>query len=282
MISTRIRGGLGNQLFQYCAGRSLALRLGVDLSVDLRDFDKPRAFKVGLGHFNVQTVPAERLPLAREDGVRGLGKLLRSDTLRTYREASLAYDPNFETLSDETLLKGYWQTERYFSAHETEIRRDLQIVTEPSALNAKMLGEIEACNAVSLHIRRGDYVSNEKFNAAHGTCDLAYYARAAGFVAERVGEPVIYAFSDDPEWVAENLKLPFEVRYVGHNDGDTNYEDLRLMATCKHHLIAHSSFSWWGAWLNPSLDKVVASPTQWFANPGKINPDILPAGWHKV
>ena len=136
--------------------------------------------------------------------------------------------------------------------------------------------------AVSLHIRRGDYVSNEKYNAAHGTCDLAYYARAADFIADRIGTPTIYAFSDDPTWVAENLKLPYDVRYVDHNSAATNYEDLRLMAACQHHIIANSSFSWWGAWLNPSQDKLVAAPSQWFADPNKVNPDILPLAWYTV
>jgi len=283
MISTRIRGGLGNQLFQYCAGRALALRHGVDLSLDLRDYDKPNAFQVGLEHFNVQTVPAERLPAGREDGLlQALKKVVKGGALRTYREASLGYDAGFETLPDETHLKGYWQSERYFMPFEDQIRKDLQIVAAPSQQNVDAQAEIAACNAVSLHIRRGDYVSNAKFNAAHGTCDLEYYARSAAFVAERVGDPVIYAFSDDPAWVAENLKLPFEMRFVDHNDGATAHEDLRLMATCKHHIIANSSFSWWGAWLNPSADKVVAAPTQWFADPNKNNPDILPKGWYRV
>lgn len=283
MISTRIRGGLGNQLFQYCAGRALALRHGVDLSLDLRDYDGPNTFSVGLGHFNVQTVPAERLPAGREDGVFGaLAKVVTGGALRTYREASLGYDAGFEALGDETHIKGYWQSERYFLDYEDQIREDLQIIAEPSQQNVDMQGEIAACNAVSLHIRRGDYVSNAKFNAAHGTCDLDYYARAAAFVAERVGAPVIYAFSDDPAWVAENLRLPFEMRFVDHNDGSTAHEDLRLMATCKHHIIANSSFSWWGAWLNPSQEKVVAAPTQWFADPSKSNPDILPDSWHRV
>ena len=283
MISTRIRGGLGNQLFQYCAGRALALRHGVDLSLDLRDYDGLNAFSVGLGHFNVQTVPAERLPAGREDGVFGvLAKVVKGGALRTYREAKLGYDAGFGALGDETHLKGYWQSERYFLDHEDQIRSDLQMVAEPSQQNVDMRGEIAACNAVSLHIRRGDYVSNAKFNAVHGTCDLDYYARAAGFVADRVGDPVIYAFSDDPAWVAENLELPFEMRFVDHNDGSTAHEDLRLMATCKHHIIANSSFSWWGAWLNSSQEKVVAAPTQWFAEPAKSNPDILPVSWHCV
>lgn len=283
MISTRIRGGLGNQLFQYCAGRALALRHGADVSLDVRDYDRANAFNVGLEHFGVQTVAAERLPVGREDGIaKALLKVLKGGALRTYREASLGYDAAFDGLPDETHLKGYWQSERYFTDFEDQIRDDLRIVTTPSQKNVDMLAEIQGCNAVSLHIRRGDYVSNAKFNAAHGTCDLDYYARAAAFVAQRVGDPVIYAFSDDPAWVAENLKLPFEMRFVGHNDGDTNYEDLRLMSACQHHIIANSSFSWWGAWLNPSVEKIVAAPVQWFGDPKKTSPDILPESWHRV
>lgn len=283
MISTRIRGGLGNQLFQYCAGRALALRLGADLSLDLRDYDKPKAFKVGLDHFNISVVPPVGLPAAKEDGAaRAVFKILRGGGLKTYREGSLGYDTGFEALGDNTHLKGYWQSERYFQACEAQIRADLQIVTPPSAQNTAMLADIAGCTAVSLHIRRGDYVSNEKYNAAHGTCDLGYYERAAAFVAEQVENPVIFAFSDDPAWVAEHLKLPFEVRYVGHNDGDTNYEDLRLMAACQHHIIANSSFSWWGAWLNPDPDKIVVAPSRWYADPNKQNPDILPKSWLTV
>lgn len=283
MISTRIRGGLGNQLFQYCAGRALGLRLGVDLSLDLRDYDTPKAFKVGLDHFNISVVPPAGLPAAKEDGaMRALSKILRGGGLQTYREASLGYDTGYGALGDNTHLKGYWQSERYFQDVESQIRADLQIITPPNVQNSEMLAEISQCAGVSLHIRRGDYVSNEKFNAAHGTCDLGYYERAAAFVAEQVETPVFYAFSDDPAWVADHLKLPFEVRYVGHNDGDTNYEDLRLMAACQHQIIANSSFSWWGAWLNSNPNKIVVAPTQWYADRDKQNPDILPKTWLTV
>jgi hypothetical protein len=283
MITTRIRGGLGNQLFQYCAGRALALRHSADLGLDLRDFDHPKAFKVGLGHFNIRTVEAGRLPPSKEDGLRVFGKLLKRGYTKPYREASLGYDSAFSELANNTHLKGYWQTERYFKAFEDQIRSDLQIVTPPSDQNAEALQTIQSTPSVSLHIRRGDYVSNEKFNAAHGTCDLPYYARAAASVAKQMGvDPIIYAFSDDPAWVAENLKLPFETHYIDFNDGDHNYEDLRLMAACQHHIIANSSFSWWGAWLNPSAEKIVIAPTRWFADPEKHNPDILPTEWQTI
>lgn len=283
MITTRIRGGLGNQLFQYCAGRALALRHGVDLGLDLRDFDRPKAFKVGLDHFNVQTAVTYALPPNKEDGLGALARWLKGGYPKPYREASLGFDTTYQTLGDNTHLKGYWQSERYFDAFESRIRNDLQIVTPPSDQNAKMFEAIKATPSVSLHIRRGDYVSNDKFNAAHGTCDLPYYARAAASIAQQTGkDPIIYAFSDDPAWVTEHLKLPYETRYIDFNDGDHNYEDLRLMAACQHHIIANSSFSWWGAWLNPNPGKIVVAPTQWFADPNKTNPDILPMSWQRI
>lgn len=283
MITTRIRGGLGNQLFQYCAGRALALRHNVHLGLDLRDFDRPKAFKVGLDHFNIQTVTANALPPIKHDGLAAFSRWFKGGYPKPYREASLGFDSAYQTLGDNTHLKGYWQSERYFHAFELQIREDLQIVTPATDQNAKMLAAIKTTPAVSLHIRRGDYVSNEKFSAAHGTCDLPYYARAAASIARQMGkDPVVYAFSDDPEWVAENLKLPCETHYIDFNDGDHNYEDLRLMAACQHHIIANSSFSWWGAWLNPNSDKIVMAPTRWFGDPNKVNPDILPKSWQRV
>ena len=283
MIGTRIRGGLGNQLFQYCAGRALALRHGVELCLDLRDFERKAAFRMGLSHFNIQTVPAGRLPIGREDGLAALGKVFRGGALKPYREASLGYDPAFDGLGDDRLLRGYWQSERYFSEFESQIRADLAFAEPAVGQNADVLAEISAENAVSLHIRRGDYVASDKVNAAHGTCDLAYYARAVEAVASRVEGPfVIYAFSDDPAWVTENLRLDQDVRFVDHNTGATAQEDMRLMSACRHHIIANSSFTWWGAWLNPRADKVVVGPKQWFADPKKNNPDILPEGWVRV
>lgn len=283
MITTRIRGGLGNQLFQYCAGRALALRHSTDLGLDLREFDRPAAFKMGLGHFNIQTVDTVVLPPSKEEGIGAFKTLLKGGYTRPYRERSLGFDTAFDTLPDNTHLKGYWQTERYFQPFEKQIREDLQIITSPSDQNTSMLSKIEGSPAVSLHIRRGDYVSNKKAHAAHGTCDLPYYERAAAHIAAQLPrEPSIFAFSDDPAWVADNLKLPFETTYINFNDGDHNYEDLRLMSACQHHIIANSSFSWWGAWLNPKPSKIVVGPVQWFADPAKINPDILPSSWLRI
>ena len=284
MIAMRIRGGLGNQLFQYATGRAVAHRLGVPLALDLRDWAQDRPYAMSLEHFNVSHVEPENLPPGKGDSfVEMLGKVLRARWMTVYREATMGYDPGIERLTDNTLLKGYWQSERYFARAGDVIREDLSFKTPPGEETARLLEEIAPRPAVSLHIRRGDYVSNAKYNAAHGTAGLDYYARAAEAVAERMAqEPVFYAFSDDPAWVRENLQLPFELNFVTHNTGATAHDDLRLMAACRHHIIANSSFSWWGAWLNPRKDKVVVAPKRWYAGEGRDNPDITPAGWLRL
>ncbi|MEM7438098.1 MAG: alpha-1,2-fucosyltransferase [Pseudomonadota bacterium] len=283
MIVTRLRGGMGNQLFQYACGRALALRLGTDLALDTRDWSRPRPFALSLGHFSVKTVEPKNLPPGRG---MGAGALLRSalgPRLKTYREASLGYDEGITLVTDGTLLKGYWQSERYFKDQEAAIREDLTFSTPPGPETARIVEEIASAPAVSLHIRRGDYVSNAKYNAAHGTTSLSYYQTAAQLIAENMSaQPVIYAFSDDPAWVRENLSLPFDVRFVSHNDGATAHDDLRLMAACNHHIIANSSFSWWGAWLNSAPDKIVVAPKTWYGDAAKSNADITPANWHRL
>jgi hypothetical protein len=284
MITTRIVGGLGNQLFQYCAGRALSLQHGVPLGVDVRAFDRYRHYPLGLGHFDIQgSINPPGLPATKSDGsIRYLWSKLRP-VKSIYREPSLAYDPAFSSLGPECHLMGYWQSERYFRAHADQIRQDLRIVTPMGEQNAKVGEQIAGCMAVSLHIRRGDYVTNSKFNAVHGTCDIDYYHRAIRLIMDQTGEaPVVFAFSDDPDWVAENLKLPCEMVLVRHNDSDRNYADLDLMSRCQHHIIANSSFSWWGAWLNPNPDKIVVAPARWFADPSMSNPDILPPEWQPI
>ena len=132
-------------------------------------------------------------------------------------------------------------------------------------------------------MRRGDYISNPRAHAVHGTCSMEYYAHAVRHIAGRIGfEPIIYVFSDEPDWALANLDMPFEMRVMDHNDSSRNYEDLRLMAACKHHVIANSSFSWWGAWLNASPEKIVVAPSKWFADSSISNPDITPNDWVRI
>lgn len=276
MILTRLHGGTGNQLFQYAAGRALALRLGTDLGLDVRRLDQ-MGLRLARAHFDWQVVDAAVLPPDQRD--RPVAHALWRAFGRSphfHRERVLGFNPGFETWGDGSYLHGYWQSERYFAAYADTLRRDLRIVTPASAQNAEMARQIADSLSVSLHVRRGDYLQS----GAYASCSGDYYRAALHLVAEAAGiTPRIFVFSDDPAWAQDNLDLPFAKVVVDFNGRDTDYEDLRLMSLCRHNIIANSSFSWWGAWLNTHPGKVVVAPKRWFAARHLQNPDLLPEGW---
>lgn len=148
--------------------------------------------------------------------------------------------------------------------------------------NEQVAQNILSVNAVSLHVRRGDYVSNLTINQFHGTCSLEYYNQAIAQIAKKVETPHFFVFSDDPEWVKSNLKIDYSITIVDHNNADKNYEDIRLMSLCKHHIIANSSFSWWGAWLCRNPNKIVIAPLKWFNDKSINTTDLIPDGWIKI
>lgn len=286
MISAHFNGGLGNQMFQYACARSLADRLGTELVLDLGHFDDRPQYDFSLKLFRIRyenAAPGALPPDRKQQPLHYLiWRGLRRPP-RLFREDGLSYNAAIEVLGDGIYLKGYWQSERYFAQNAANIRSDFQLKDPPDSRNAKLLAEIENAPAVSLHIRRGDYVSDAATNATHGTCSTDYYENAAAHIAEKAAvDPLIYVFSDDPAWVSAHLKLPFEMRFADHNDGSAGHEDLRLMGACRHHIIANSSFSWWGAWLNPAPDKIVVGPKRWFAHPKIHNADIVPDGWIRM
>jgi len=286
MIATHIFGGMGNQLFQVAAGKALAARLGVELVVDTRYFDRPRPVGLRLQHFNVQAAEVARtgLPAMRHEGLaRYLAARIRGTHWHMFAERGLPYDPAFAELGDGSYLKGYWQSERYFGDFGNLMREHLAIVTPPDAETVRVMQMQDRCFAVSLHVRRGDYVSNPKFLATHGICSLDYYRKAADRIAESsTVAPTFFAFSDEPDWVRDNLDLPYDMVIVSHNRVERNYEDIRLMARCRHHIVANSSFSWWGAWWNPDPDKMVIAPSRWFADPAKDDSDLVPQSWLRM
>jgi hypothetical protein len=138
--------------------------------------------------------------------------------------------------------------------------------------------QIENVESVSIHIRRGDYVSNPVVNQIHGTCPLDYYYKAIDTITRKIENPHFFIFTDDPVWVQENFKIPYTATIVRRDD-QKDYEDLILMSSCKNHIIANSSFSWWGAWLNPRKDKLVISPAKWYPGADYDTRDLLPGSW---
>ena len=207
MIYVRLHGGLGNQLFQYAVGRALALRRGTEVALDPRDaLKKQAAFHPALHHFAVVHAGAVPLPPGRDRPLAYALWRYAGRRPRILREKGLAFDPAVLDAPDDVYLHGYFQSERYFDDHCAQLRNDFRIVTPPSDENARVLAQIgEQPFPVSLHVRRGDYVSHAKGSQVHGTCGPDYYRAALAEVLSRAeGDPVVYVFSDDPGWAAEN------------------------------------------------------------------------------
>jgi Glycosyl transferase family 11 len=281
-IFVRIYGGLGNQMFQYAAGLGVAKRTGLPLVLDTRHHRKPSDFPFGLTHFKTSAAIGTdaTLPPDRQTPLQYLLWRQFGRKPRFIREKGLGFNTSIFDLSNCAYLQGYWQSERYFADIEEELLREFEFAVPASAKNREWRSLIEAGPSVSLHVRRGDYVRDPLINAAHGTCSLAYYDNAIKVLRDKLGAGFsIFVFSDDTDWAKENLRFDFPTHVVDTNDTATNYEDLRLMASCDHHIIANSSFSWWGAWLNPSKSKQVIAPKRWFREAAMNNPDILPKSW---
>jgi hypothetical protein len=275
-------GGLGNQMFQYAAGRRLAIRHGTELVLDLgylakhaRD-DFARHFELDCFHIVGKRVTE---PV---DGGRGqrLLRLGRSHAFRRLRERGGRFQPAALESPDNTLLIGYWQSEKYFKDEEAQIRRDFAFAAplspEKSAV-AQTIGE----NAVSVHIRRGDYVSHAAANKFHGLLPLEYYERAAAVITDRTKDPHFIVISDEPAWCRTHITLPGVTTFVGDTPGP-GHEDMQLMSLCRHHIIANSSFSWWGAWLNARDDKIVVAPRRWFTDESRDTRDLAPESWIRL
>jgi hypothetical protein len=297
LVIVRLIGGLGNQMFQYATGRSVALRCGATLKLDVTGFaavgaETERRYE--LDSFPIHGSAASEADLAgfgrngkprsrRLDRVLRLLRISRpDDAWPVYRESQFQFDPAVPELLAPVYLDGFWQSERYFSAIAGVLREELSAKAPLDPENKALAVGIDAVNAVSLHVRRGDYVSDPATNRFHGICSPDYYQRAVDYIAARAGVPHLFVFSDDQQWTRGNLHFGVPMTFVGANPPDCGYRDMQLMARCRHHIIANSSFSWWGAWLNPSREKIVVAPRQWFGACDNDTRDLIPPNWVRL
>lgn len=296
MIIVKLMGGLGNQMFQYAAARRLAyirntpVRLDVSWFNNIENIDTSRRYELHVFNIKEDFVLSEEVENFKrvKKGVfsRALKKLTSavsaSNQSTWIRERYFHFDPAILKLPDNVYLEGYWQSEKYFLDSEWIIRKEFAVRTEPGELNRQIAEIIKNTESISVHVRRGDYVTNPTTSQYHGSCSTDYYCEAVGKVVSQVQHPHFFIFSDEPDWVRENITLPFPVTYIDHNGADKACEDMRLISLCKHHIIANSSFSWWGAWLCANPDKMVFAPKKWFNKTGKNTADLLPDSWHKI
>jgi hypothetical protein len=297
MIIVRLRGGLGNQLFQYAAAKALADHHDTELKLDLYTYTQHKYRKFELSKFNIDAGEASRQEVHKFTGNNPVGRYLnkRENYLRcpaVFAQPHYHFYSDFFSLPSDLYLSGYWQSEKYFEKVSGIIHSQFTpsrpLDERTAALQRKMNSE----ESVAVHIRRGDYTAS-KYNSFFGLVPRAYYDQALDRMRSDIHNPVFYIFSDDPAWCRENFLGP-DANVIDYNKGDDAFKDLLLMASCRHNVIANSTFSWWGAWLNSNPAKKVIAPQQWFQTNylTRKEPvyacryyntrDLIPDGWSRL
>jgi len=290
MIAVKLWGGLGNQLFQYAFGKSRALSEQEDLFfysipfLQKKDPSLLENFRIDIKYLDESQIGrfyyfADKKLASRVE--RKAILCFPSVNRKVLVEPGLRYhEPE---RSQATCFDGYWQSFRYFTSCKDALINEL-VLRNPQDLPESISAEIKNCNSVSVHIRRGDYLSKANRNIFY-RCGIDYYHRAVSFIKKTIPDPVFYVFSDDLFWAKESFNFlnNSEVRFVEHSSASSPNVDMILMSTCRHNIITNSTFSWWGAYININPDKVVIAPEHWYQK--KISystEDLIPAGWKQM
>ena len=293
MIIVKISGGLGNQLFQYSFGRSLSIHLNAIVKYDVKvsynflEFTK-RTF--GLKHFKLEMQIASGKEISQfkifeneylDRFERFIIKKVPFLNPRYVIQNKINFEKDIKQFKDNCYYDGYWQSERFFKSVEDILRKELQFRLQLNEIHDNLLIKISLNESVSIHIRRGDYITIKGNKELFSECTLEYYKQAINFFNVKLNNPLFFIFSDDINW-AKNRFIGDEYCFVDFNK-DFPEMDLYLMSKCKNNIIANSTFSWWGAWLNNYEFKKVIAPRKWYN--GSLNilvNDLLPSDWIKI
>lgn len=261
-------GGLGNQMFQYATAKAIASSTKTSFMLDISFYKLQTLRNYRLSQFCIDETIATQADVCRLKGcgLGYIGKTLDRFGLKFHRPKSYRMEKSRTTFDQSVFdapniyLDGYWQNEKYFVGIRSIILADFAPRAPISTYVLRHLDLIRNSNSVSVHVRRGDYLNHPQI----GILPLSYYREAISYMEKQISNPVFFIFSDDIEWCKENLALPHSHVYV--DDTSSEIEDLELMKSCQHNIIANSSFSWWGAWLNQNESKIIISPQRWVAN----------------
>lgn len=294
MIIITLKGGLGNQMFQYAAAKSLATLHNTSLYLNIGFLDgnvqpdrafTPRSFELGMFNISEKIINLNINPhIFNTTSIKN--RLMKKIGLRFYKiytESTHRFNPSFFNTLPPVLLNGFYQSEKYFQAIRENLMQTFRFPVDDISGLRQFENQITSCNSVSIHVRRGDYVTLSDVSAFHGICNIEYYQPAINLMDKLSGNAHYFIFSDDIDWASQNLLLNDRSQVV-----DTRHMpswcDMYLMSVCKNNIIANSSYSWWGAWLNKNSNKIVIAPEKWFADKNMNNQtqDLLPSTWFKI
>ncbi len=290
MVIAELKGGLGNQLFQYAAAIAMACHSNTIMKADITNLGSPDEV---LGTYRRYTLsklksPPEILSVDEKEkyiarGWKKIWRLLNPVSIQTYTEKHFHYDASFWNCRQWVFLRGNFQSEKYFKPYEDTVRKKLQFDTNKIAgLNTALLAEMKSVESLSLHIRRGDYVSNKIASDVLGVLPVAHYEAAYAEMLKYVQIQKVFVFSDDIEWAKQHLGFGANLTFVENEGADRDIADFVLMQHCKHNIIANSSFSWWAAYLNSNPGKIVVAPKRWFNKAPYDTKDLIPESWIRI
>jgi hypothetical protein len=284
-------------MFQYACGRAVAYKHQTELLFDTSQLitSKPnlgltsREYELNIFNINGTIASKEDIKkikplfyrianiLSIKFGFHGI------QTSKFFIENKYSFNNSIEKAGKDCFLAGYWQSFRYFKTIETLIKEEFKFPMELDSVNIEWATKIKNENSVCIHIRRTDFVKNKNHDI-HGACSIEYYKNALEYISDKVKSPYFFIFSDDIEWARTNLDLQRPCEFISGNIGKHSYIDMLLMSLCKNNIIANSSFSWWGAWLNSNEDKIVIAPKQWFADESmnRQTNDLIPETWIRL
>jgi hypothetical protein len=292
MIVVCLRGGLGNQMFQYAAALSLSELRQKKIFIDQYFFAQNQ---IETNAFTVRNYQLEIFKEIKSEFISDkISKKFKSTNktaifkrlfYKNYKEPHFHFDPDFFHLHSPVLINGYFNSEKYFLFNRSNIIRHFTFpsleIDDPAF---EFVDKISNQVSVSVHVRRGDYLK-PSIKAFHGICSEEYYIESINFISKKIPGCKFFFFTDDPIWVKNNLikNIKFS-ELITCNIGNNSWKDMYLMSLCNHNIIANSTFSWWGAWLNQSESKIVIAPKKWFDEGAKINDDkdLIPDNWIRL
>lgn len=290
MIIVQLKGGLGNQMFQYAFSKNYALR-GHRVFFDLKAYSPPSRSNssASFGMASIFNARLTELPEWGYDYFHSqrvwwrLGRKVNLLRFRNIEESDLRFNKDFLNQTGNIRFSGYFQNEKYFSDIESDIRKDFTFTGIPAQSIGGILDDIRQSESVSIHIRRGDYVT--KASGSHGVLPMKYYRDAVELIRKLTNNPRFFVFTDDKDWVKmEFHKILKDYTLVDHASKFHASLDMYLMSRCKHNVTANSSFSWWGAWLNDNPRKVVVTTQRWCIDSvlDLQTSDIVPKSWLRI